>query len=126
MKATGKQPDTGERGFTLLEVMVAIAIISISLILLLHAQNSNITRSYHSKCLTKAALLGQKILSQSDLSPPIPGTWEGKEELDHMTFRWEKRIEPSMVESMRKITIQVSWGDTSSGNSFIIETFRAL
>ncbi|MDH3976737.1 MAG: prepilin-type N-terminal cleavage/methylation domain-containing protein [Deltaproteobacteria bacterium] len=126
MKVTWKQHKAGEKGFTLLEVMVAIAVISISLIVLLYAQNSNITRSYHSRCLTRAALLGQKILSESSLSEPEPGTWEGKEELDDMTLRWEKRVEPSIVEGMRKLTIRVSWGDEMSGSVFLLETFRAV
>jgi len=126
MKAIWKQHKTGERGFTLLEVMIAIAILSISLVVLLYAQNSNITRSYHSRCLTKAALLGQKILTEVDLTSPLLGVWEGKEEMDDMTLTWQKRIEPSIVEGMRKIIIKVSWGDSGSGNFFLLETFRAV
>lgn len=126
MKATWKRYKKGEKGFTLLEVMVAIAIIAISLIVLLYAQNSNITRSYHARCLTKAALLGQKILSESDLSTLQPGMWEGQEELEDVTLKWEKKVEPSLVEGMRKLTIKVTWGDEQSGNTFLIETFRAV
>lgn len=121
-----KRPSAAEGGFTLLEVMVALAIISISLVVLLSAQNANIERSVHASRLTRAALIGQKIMSGLHLSELKEGKWEGKEEAGETLFLWEKRVEPSVAEGVLKVTVRVGWGDDEVGNAFIIETFRAV
>ena len=110
------------RGFTLLEVMVALAIISTSLVVLLSSQNANITRSHYADCLARAAMLAQKVVSEGDVNSLIDGSSEGKEESGNIVFRWEKTVAPSMVEGLKKLSVLISWGE---GKEYRLETYRA-
>ncbi len=110
------------QGFTLLEVMVALAIISTSLVVLLHSQNSNITRSHYADSLAKAAMLAQKIISEGDMNKLMDSKSEGSEESGNIVFTWEKMVMPSMVEGLKKLTVLVSWGN---GKEYKLETYRA-
>ncbi|MDT8316686.1 MAG: type II secretion system protein [bacterium] len=110
------------QGFTLLEVMAALAIISISLVVLLSSQNANISRSHYSDSLARAAMLAQKIISEGDVDKLVDGSLEGSEEAGNIVFRWEKVVTPSMVEGLKKLTVLVSWGD---GKEYRLETYRA-
>lgn len=111
-----------QQGFTLLEVMVALAIISTSLVVLLSSQNSNITRSHYAGSLVKAAMLAQKIISEGDVNKLSEGMWEGKEETGNIVFTWKKTVTPSMVEGLKKLSVLVIWGD---GKEYKLETYRA-
>ena len=127
MKVTLKKSKRSEKGFTLLEVLIALAIISISLVVLLQTQSSNILRSYHSASLTKAAILGQKIMSDIDSESSLSvGEWDGEEIIEEATFKWNKNVEASVVSKMLKVTVTVSWGNEESGLPYIIETYRAI
>ena len=122
MKDTLTGLKRGEKGFTLLEVMVALAIISTSLVVLLSSQNSNITRSHYADSLAKAAMLAQKIISESDMNKLSDGGWEGKEDAGNIVFTWKKTVTPSMVEGLKKLSVLVIWGD---GKEYKLETDRA-
>ncbi len=127
MKVTSKNSERSQKGFTLLEVLVALSIIAISFVVLLQSQSSNITRVYHSTALTKAALLSQDILSDMDARKELgTGEWEGEEERDNVTFFWKKSIEPSVVESMVHVTISVTWGSRGGDVPYVVETYRAI
>ena len=122
MKDTLTGLKRGEKGFTLLEVMVALAIISTSLVVLLASQNSNITRSHYADSLAKAAMLAQKIISESDMNKLSDGGWEGKEDVGNIVFTWKKTVTPSMIEGLKKLSVLVIWGD---GKEYKLETYRA-
>ena len=127
MKVTSKNPERAQKGFTLLEVLVALSIIAISLVVLLQSQSSNIARVYDSSALIKAALLSQDILSDMDARKDLgTGEWEGEEERGNVTFFWKKNIEPSVVESMVHVTISVEWGKKGKNVPYVVETYRAI
>ena len=121
MKAMWKALRSEERGFTLLEVMVALAIISTSLVVLLQSQNANIVRSYYAGSLSTAAFLAQRIVSESGLEPLLPGKWEGEERSGNRVFSWTKVVEPSLVEGLVRLSVTVSWGNDGV---YMLETYR--
>ncbi len=119
-----KKAESIQGGFTLLEVMIALAVISISLTVLLHSQNANITRSHNANCLIKATLLSQKVMSEIDIEGKLSeGEWEGIENINGIDYSWKKIIEPAIVKGMKKITVKVWWDE--KGFPLTVETFRA-
>lgn len=122
-----KVSDQGQHGFTLLEVMVALAIISISLVVLIHSQNSNVVRSYDSNCLIRAALLGQTLVSEIDNKERVvDGRIEGAEEIENVIYSWEKTITPTVIKNMKKVTLAVTWGEEGERPPFVLETYRTF
>ena len=90
----------GEGGFTLLEIMVAIAILSVTLVVLLSIVTNNIRATNHAKMTTAATLLARtkmvdiedQILDVgfSDTTETAAGTFK---ELGYPQFSWETTIE---------------------------------
>lgn len=127
MKAISKNPEPSQKGFTLLEVLVALSIISISLVVLLQSQSSNLARTYEATALTKAALLSQDLMADIDSAKNFgTGEWEGEEELEGITLFWKKIIEPSVVSNLVHIIIHVSWGEKGKNLPYVLETYRAV
>ena len=91
------------------------------MVVLLHSQNANISRSYHADSLALAALMAQKIVSESETNSLSIGKWEGEEVSGDIAFSWTKAVEPSMVEGLMKLSVLISWGD---GKTLKLETYR--
>ena len=89
-----------EDGFTLLEIMVAIAILSMTLVVLLSIVTNNVRATNHAKMTTAATLLARtkmvdledQILDQGfiDTTDTASGTFK---ELGYPQFSWESTIE---------------------------------
>ena len=74
------------RGFTLIEVMVSLAVISIALVGLLGLQHQTLQSVVRASEITKAALLAQELMTQAEIGqfPPL-GTTSGNFETLHPT-----------------------------------------
>lgn len=97
MSATARR---AEAGFTLLEIMVAIAILSITLVVLLSIVTNNVRATNHAKMTTAATLLARtKMVDIEDyiLDNGFTENTETKsgtfKELGYWQFRWESTIE---------------------------------
>ena len=66
------------RGFTLIEVMVSLAVISIALVGLLGLQHQTLQSVVRASEITKAALLAQELMTQAEIGqfPPLGTTVE--------------------------------------------------
>ncbi len=103
-------------GFTLIEVMVALAVVAIALMGLLSLQHSSLESVVRASDMTKAALLAQEIMTRTEIGPfPTVGVTNGNFESMHprsfANFRWERRVEPSAVfPEVRKVTVLIHYG----------------
>lgn len=105
------RPDTLEKGFTLLEVMIAMAILATVLVTVFHSQSQSIAMANESRALTTLALLAQsrmaEIEGRQDLST---GQTTGNFGDDFPDYTWTANIsQPQGPGStyLRKIEVTV-------------------
>jgi general secretion pathway protein I len=68
----------GRRGFTLLEVMIAIAVLAIALMALLALDHQDLQSVIRAQDLSRAAMLAQTLMTQVEIGPfPQTGTRSG-------------------------------------------------
>ena len=98
------------RGFTLLEVLVALAILSIALVALISQQAASIDRGNEARIITKAAFVAQErmagLVAQERLRV---GEEEGEVPDSIPPFQWRTVVEDADTEGMKKITVVVLW-----------------
>jgi general secretion pathway protein I len=117
-------------GFTLIEVMVALAVVAIALMALLSLQHQTLQSVVRASDMTKAALLAQELMTQAETGPfPALGTTSGNFESTHPhhypNFRWEQSVEASAVfPDIRKVRIMVHYGPRFTRTFQVTELIR--
>jgi len=98
-------------GFTLLEVMVAVAIMAMVLITLLGLKNSSMKDVMLAKHITVATMLAKRMMventaAEPDLSPEDEGTFPEKEYQD---YTWKKTVVPTPLPQIMELHVAVLW-----------------
>jgi general secretion pathway protein I len=112
LKLGSKHPTTG--GFTLLEVLVAVAIIATAMVSLLALHGRNIQIVAYDQQLNRATLLAQVLLTRTLVADPFPDPTQssGNFEADP-DFQWQLQILPGatrdLEEQVREIRVRVFW-----------------
>ncbi len=98
------------RGFTLLEVLISLAIIAIVLITCLRAQNQSI-RLYHlSRDMTIATILARQKMGEIELAGfPELGEDEGDFEDTFPGFSWQRSVSTTPFEEARRVALSIMW-----------------
>ncbi len=105
-----------QKGFTLIEVMVSLAIVAIALMALLGLQHQTLQSVVRASDMTNAALLAQEVMTQTETGQfPAVGVTTGNFESLHPrrypNFRWERRVEASAVfQDIRKVRVLIHYG----------------
>lgn len=113
-------------GFTLLEVMIAVAIISIALISLQALNNRTITTHGLLQRVTQATLLAQYKISEvesSSESTLLQEASEGVFEEPFEQYSWQTRFAETPLASVRMVTVDVMWGDKEKNEFISIDSF---
>jgi len=108
-------PKKNGNGFTLLEVLVAVAILGGTLAILLSAVNRNLILASDSKNSTIAAYLAQRLVAGIELEGyPDVRTEEGEFQ-DYPGFGWRISIEPFEISQLdteiRLVQVQILWDE---------------
>ena len=111
-------------GFTLLEVMVALAIIAFAVVTYVHSQNMSIALLNESTSMTVATLLAKSrmvALENSEIAGPSEreGTFEDPE---HAAFRWKERIVATPFPNVFEVYVEVAWNDNRGQRSVDLVT----
>lgn len=126
-----------ERGFTLLEVLLAVAILAIALPVLLGLRNFDLELQSRSMELTTATLLAQEKLLETELSgsfpigestgefqTPAPGVLSLIAETNRAPgYRWKRSIMPTPLELIREVKIQISWPRGQQDETLEVSTY---
>ena len=103
-------------GFTLLEVMVAIAILGIALLGLLGLHHQSLQSVIRAQQSTRASMLAQAVMTEAELEryPDLgrsSGDFESSFPGEFPDFRWEREVEASgMFPDVRKVKVVVLYG----------------
>jgi len=120
---------TGQRapGFTLIEVMVAIAILGIALLGLLGLHHQSMQSIIRAEQATRAAMLAQAVMTEAELEryPDLgltTGNFEASFPGQFRDFRWQRLVEASgMFPDVRKVGVLIQYGPGFTQNFMIVE-----
>ena len=116
-----RRPDPGPRGFTLLEVLVAVAVLGLALVSLLGLHVRNIDLIARDERVTEATMLARGLMAEVDAGPfPDLGLTEGDFEEDYPErypdLRWEREVGTTPVPDVREVRVRVFRGEAESGD----------
>ncbi|QCW27659.1 prepilin-type N-terminal cleavage/methylation domain-containing protein [Lysobacter enzymogenes] len=127
-----------QRGYTLLEVIVAFALLAMALTLLLGSLSGAAKQVRWSSDAGRAALYAQSLMDQVGVGQPVrPGQRSG--EFENGRYRWTLGIapwrdsqlpasnQPIDPNAMRLFEVQlaVEWGEGGGGRRLLLRTLRS-
>ncbi|HVN87844.1 MAG TPA: prepilin-type N-terminal cleavage/methylation domain-containing protein [Candidatus Binatia bacterium] len=99
------------RGFTLLEVLVAVMIIALGFTGLLSLHSRNLTLVSRDQDLTRATLLMRELVAQVELFPDYAVVGSASGNFDGSPgFTWEREVTSTDLEELRQVRLRVLWG----------------
>ncbi len=98
------------KGFTLMEVMIAMVIMAIALIAVFQSQSQSISMSTDSRFMTTAALLAQSKMVDIEANPsPLANRSEdGDFGTDYPQYVWHLEIGDTQLPQFKKIEVTVT------------------
>lgn len=118
---------SAEKGFTLLEVMVAMAIAGIALVALLALANRSVGVQERLQRITQATLLAQEILTGLETE-----AWQGRADLREeekafaepfSAYRWRTTYEDTPIPAVKMVRVSVLWGEEKKNESVEMTSF---
>jgi general secretion pathway protein I len=114
---------TAPRGFTLLEVMIALAIVALAIPVLLGLRNWDVALRSEAETLTAATLLAQEKLLETEVEGPPPVGEQRGEFTERLPgfrfpvaprdrapgFRWTRRVLATPFDTIREVRIRIAW-----------------
>ena len=105
------------KGFTLLEIMIALAIMAGVLLTVISSFNYHLSLAARDREQTIATLLARAKLDDPDFvkQQEASGTFSP----DWPEFGWSKTTEPAQLQGVKKLTFTVTWDDKRRSLAFI-------
>ncbi|MGH7148689.1 MAG: prepilin-type N-terminal cleavage/methylation domain-containing protein [Nitrospiraceae bacterium] len=112
-----------ERGFTLLEVLIALGILALALPILLGLRNWDLDLHARAKELTTATILAQEKLIEVEsgtlfplgetggefLATPLGSQATADQTKRPSNYRWKRMVSPTPLPIVKEVKIQVRW-----------------
>jgi general secretion pathway protein I len=117
------------RGFTLLEVMVALSVLATALVALLSLHARNIQIVGDDRQIVRATLLAQAAMTEILLAEPFPEIGErGGEFEEDPGFAWRAEFlgpgVPELAELLREVRVRVFWGPEDADGVELVTLVR--
>lgn len=118
------------KGFTLLEVMIALAIVATALVTLLGLSQRSIMVQDKIQRLTRATLLAQELMNEQEQEARAAGAELVYKEDSFAEpfddFRWEVSYQETLISQVKQITVRVIWGDPAKNEEVQLVSFIPL
>jgi general secretion pathway protein I len=98
------------RGFTLIEVLVALTIVAFAFVGLLGLHNRNLAMVARDQDLTRATLLGRQFITEMELIEQFPDVGTTRGEFSNAPgFSWERQVEDTDLPTVRRVVVHIVW-----------------
>jgi len=111
------------RGFTFLEIMIAVAILSIALVSLLRLVVLGIHNAEYDKVVTLATLLAREKLNEGLLLTEVSLNAEGRGEDEFSQFTWQRAVTPTVFNRIEQIQVTVQWLEGEEERNVVLTQF---
>jgi general secretion pathway protein I len=128
---------SGREGFTLLEVLIAMAILALAMPILLGLRNWDLNLESRAADITAATMLAQEKLIEAELQPvypigettgdfrnPPPGYQVPGDIMERaQRYRWKRIITTTPLTAVREVKIQILWEQGASDEVLEASTY---
>jgi len=110
MVADGMARVRGSRGFTLLEVLIALIVLSLALLALTRTTAVQVQSFGELRERTVAGWLAQEVLAETRIANalPNPGRSTGQRRFAGRDWHWEVQVQSTAVPSIRRLDVSVA------------------
>jgi general secretion pathway protein I len=113
------------RGFTLLEVMIAMAILATTLVVVFQSQSQSVSMTSRARFETTASLLAQSKMAEMEAAKPEDVISEsGDFDDDFPDYSWQVDVTETELKSLKRIEVKVVNEMMTSNNSFRLVLYR--
>jgi type II secretory pathway pseudopilin PulG len=101
--------------FTLAEVIVAVAVLGISVVAVFGAMRTCSKATHHGKLLNRAVVLAEAQLANVRVSDnPTFGTTEGQSD----RFKWQVQLVSTEIEALAAVRVTVTWQEEQRSQQY--------
>ena len=118
-----KNRSIAEKGFTLLEVMIALVIVATVLVTLLGLQARTINIGDRQQNITQATMLAQERMSDIEIAGSGGRDDDGVFDAPFDRYRWQVRYQPTPLAAVEEVTVTVRWGTEGSNEDVTLTSF---
>ena len=120
--------ETGNDGFTLVEILVSTVILSLGAVVLMQALGRAAFAATSAANHRQACLFAQAKMAETELAlrqgQELPETDSGSFESDHVRFGWSRSCRGEENDPHRKqVSLSVLWGEGGGHSEQRVETF---
>lgn len=117
--------DSSRSGFTLLEVMIAMAILSISLLVVFQSQSQSVSMMAAARATTMLTMLAQSKMAELETAN-ISGIESGSGDFgaDYPDYTWTSNVTSEDERLLKKIVLTVQNNRLKKGNAITIVLYR--